>query len=78
MGVLLTNIDGVRAEIMRLEDSGTFDQAAWDWLLAVLAAEGRLSALADARRRMETARANHLLRAGGRMEMDLRVEVAHE
>lgn len=50
-----TNIDDIRAEIMRLESAPTFDQLAWDMVLADLRAAGRLSALADAERRMDTA-----------------------
>lgn len=53
---LMTNIDDVRAEIMRLEGESVFDTSAW---LAVL---GRLQdspcRLADARRRMMTAYGN--------------------
>ncbi len=53
MAVLITNIDDVRAEIMRLENEPVFDTAAW---LAVLQQmQDRPSGLADARRRMMTA-----------------------
>ena len=53
-----TNIDHVRAEIMRLEAAPHFDAGAWSRVLADLSAAGRVSALADATRRMETARSN--------------------
>jgi len=53
-----TNIDDVRDEIMRLESAPHFDANAWSRVLADLSAAGRLSALADAQRRMETARSN--------------------
>jgi hypothetical protein len=53
-----SNIDDVRAEIMRLEAAPHFDADAWSRVLADLSAAGRVSALADAQRRMETARSN--------------------
>ena len=53
-----SNIDDVRAEIMRLENETVFDALAWAKVLADLETAGRVSALADARRRMETARSN--------------------
>lgn len=53
-----TNIDDVRAEIMRLESAPHFDADAWSRVLADLSTAGRFSALADATRRMETARSN--------------------
>jgi hypothetical protein len=53
-----TNIDDIRDRIMRLEDAPTFDQLAWDMVLSDLRAAGRLSALNDAERRMDTARHN--------------------
>lgn len=53
-----TNIDNVRAEIMALESATVFDDQAWQRVLADLRAAGRVSALADAERRMETARGN--------------------
>lgn len=53
-----TNIDDIRAEIMRLENAKVFDQRVWDRVLADLRAAGRVSAAADASRRMETARHN--------------------
>ena len=53
-----TNIDDVRDEIMRLEAAPHFDAAAWSRVLADLGTAGRVSALADAQRRMETARSN--------------------
>ena len=53
---VLHNIDDVRAEIMWLELSATFDQAAWDRVLGMLV--DHPSAMADAMRRMDTARRN--------------------
>lgn len=55
-----SNIDDVRAEIMRLENADHFDAEAWSRVLADLSAAGREFGLADARRRMETAQANKL------------------
>lgn len=55
---LLHNIDDVRTEIMRLERAPAFDAEAWARVLADLESAGRVSALADARRRMETAKEN--------------------
>jgi len=55
---ILHNIDNVRADIMMLEMSDTFDQSAWDLVLGELASQERPAALADAMRRMNTARAN--------------------
>ena len=52
----MSNIDDVRAEIMRLESAPVFDGLAWSRVLADLAE--RPSALADAMRRMETAMGN--------------------
>lgn len=56
--MMQTNIDEVRAEIMRLEAAPHFDAAAWSRVLADLSAAGRVAGLADAQRRMETARSN--------------------
>lgn len=53
-----SNIDDVRARIMKLEVATVFDDHAWQCVFADLRAAGRLSALADAERRMETARTN--------------------
>lgn len=53
-----SNIDDVRLRIMDLEDAAVFDAMAWSRVLADLEAAGRVSALADAKRRMETARSN--------------------
>lgn len=53
-----TNIDDVRDEIMRLESAPHFNADAWSRVLADLSTAGRFSALADAQRRMETARSN--------------------
>lgn len=53
-----SNIDDVRAEIMRLEVAAHFDANAWSRVLADLSAAGRVAGLADAQRRMETARSN--------------------
>ena len=58
MTTLLHNIDDTRAEIMRLESAPTFDAEAWTRVLADLESAGRVSGLADAKRRMETAREN--------------------
>ena len=58
MTTVLHNIDDVRAEIMMLEMSDTFDQEAWDRVLGELASQERPYALADAMRRMDTARRN--------------------
>lgn len=55
---ILHNIDDIRAEIMRLESAITFDQSAWDRVLGTLASLDRPYALADAMRRMDTARSN--------------------
>ncbi|MBI5951881.1 MAG: hypothetical protein HY865_09505 [Chloroflexi bacterium] len=53
-----SNIDDVRARIMALESATMFDQRAWEMVFADLRAAGRMSALADAERRMETAKGN--------------------
>lgn len=72
-----TNIDEIRERIMRLEDALTFDQLAWDMVLADLRAAGRLSALADAERRMDTAKRYQPMHVrtdlgmGGEDEIDL-------
>lgn len=60
MSILIgqSNIDDIRAEIMRLESAPTFDQADWNTVLGALRCAGRLSAAVDAERRMETARNN--------------------
>lgn len=58
MAVLLTNIDGVRAQIMELESAVMYDDQAWQRVLADLRAAGRVSAAADAARRMQTAKIN--------------------
>lgn len=55
-----SNIDDVRARIMELEAAEYFDGDAWQRALADLRAAGRVAGLADAERRMETARANKL------------------
>ena len=55
---ILHNIDNARTDIMMLEMSDTFDQSAWDLVLGELASQERPAALADAMRRMNTARAN--------------------
>lgn len=51
-----TNIDDIRAEIMRLESAPTFDSMAWSKVLAELS--DRPAGLVDAKRRMETAMHN--------------------
>lgn len=53
-----TNMDDIRAEIMRLEDAKVFDQRAWAIVLMQLA--GHPTRRADAARRMGTAKANQL------------------
>lgn len=53
-----SNIDNVRMRIMALESATVFDNLAWQCVFADLRAAGRLSALSDAERRMETARTN--------------------
>ena len=58
MATLLTNIDEVRARIMELESAAVFYDRAWQEVLADLRTAGRMSALADAERRMETAKGN--------------------
>lgn len=58
---LLHNIDDVRAEIMRLESAPVFDAVAWAKVLADMDSQGRVAGLADARRRMETARENQIV-----------------
>lgn len=55
-----SNIDDVRVEIMRLEDADFFDEGAWLRVLETLSAAGRVSTLADAKRRMETAKQNQM------------------
>jgi len=55
-----SNIDDVRTEIMRLETAPHFDADAWSRVLADLSTAGRVAGLADAQRRMETARSNQL------------------
>ncbi len=58
MTTIKHNIDEVRTRIMWLEMADTFDQSAWDEVLGALASQERPSALADAMRRMDTARLN--------------------
>ena len=53
-----SNIDEIRDRIMALECAEVFDEGAWGMVIADLRAAGRLSALADAERRMATARSN--------------------
>ena len=55
--LLQTNIDDIRAEIMRLESAPTYDPMAWSRVLAGLS--DRPAGLADAKRRMETAKHKH-------------------
>lgn len=52
------NIDPIRERIMQLEGQPIFDALAWSQVLADLESAGRVSALADVRRRMDTARTN--------------------
>ncbi len=56
-----SNIDDVRTRIMALENAEYFDGDAWQRVLADLRAAGRVAGLADAERRMETARGNQSL-----------------
>jgi len=58
MAVLLTNIDDVRARIMELESADVYDDQSWQRVMADLRAAGRISGLADAERRMATAKGN--------------------
>lgn len=70
-----SNLDDVRAEIMRLENADHFDAEAWFRVLADLSAAGRVSGLADAKRRMEIAQDNLpalMLRKHGKTEMMIR------
>ncbi len=60
MSLTGSNIDRIRAEIMRLEGLQAFDWLAWEMVLADLRAAGRVLALADAERRMQTALRNQL------------------
>lgn len=53
-----TNIDPIRERIMALEVNLIFDALEWAKVLADLEAAGRVAGLADAKRRMETARQN--------------------
>ena len=55
----ITNVDVVRAEIMRLERAEMFDQRAW--ALVLMALRDRPCARANAVRRMETAKLNALV-----------------
>lgn len=56
MTTLRTNIDDIRAEIMRLESAPTFDPMAWSRVLADMS--DRPAGLADTKRRMETVMRN--------------------
>ncbi len=56
MTTLMTNIDPIRAEIMRLENEPIFDQHAWARVLIALTDQP--CRRADAARRMQTARQN--------------------
>ncbi len=53
---MMTNIDSIRAEIMRLENEPIFDERAWARVLIALI--GQPCRRADAARRMQTARQN--------------------
>lgn len=59
-----TNIDPIRAEIMRLECLDVFDQAGWERVLADLRAQGRECGRADAERRMRSAMGRQWLHVG--------------
>lgn len=50
-----TNIDPIRAEIMRLETVQVFEGEAWERVLADMKAAGRWAGVADAERRMRSA-----------------------
>ena len=56
MNALMTNVDPIRTEIMRLESAKYFDQRAWVNVLMKLRNEP--CRRADAARRMETAKGN--------------------
>ncbi len=56
VGTMMTNIDSIRAEIMRLENEPIFDQHAWARVLIALTDQP--CRRADAARRMQTARQN--------------------
>lgn len=73
---LLHNIDDVRTEIMRLERAPAFDAEAWARVLADLESAGRVSALADAQRRMETAKGNQLSKADAEFVESVPVDYA--
>lgn len=59
-----TNIDPIRAEIMRLEGLQVFDQAGWERVLADLRAQDREHGLGDAERRMRSAMKRQVLYVG--------------
>ncbi len=56
MSTMMTNIDDIRAEIMRLENEQIFDRRAWARVLIALTDQP--CRRADAARRMQTARQN--------------------
>ncbi len=56
-----SNLDPIRIEIIRLENAVIFDSFAWECVFAVLRAQDRPAGLADAQRRMETARMNQIV-----------------
>jgi len=58
--LMKTNIDDIRAEIMRLESAPAFDPMAWSKVLADLS--DRPAALQDAKRRTDTAMRNQPMR----------------
>lgn len=53
---LMTNIDSIRMQIMRLELQPMFDPSVWDHVLSQMPVES--CRYADAQRRMQTARLN--------------------
>lgn len=63
-GIGRSNIDPVRAEIMRLEQADVFDSNAWGRVLVAMADQGRVAGLADAQRRMESARGRQAILIG--------------
>lgn len=61
MSLTGSNIDPIRAEIMRLENEQVFDYNAWERVLADLQAQGRTVAVADTMRRMVSVMSNQVL-----------------
>jgi len=76
MNTLTTNIDPMRAEIMRLENAEAFDQAAWARVLVSLEGQGRAAGLSDALRRMAAARINQATQQTERLIPKREVDMA--